>query len=67
MRWQCINEKEIDHPFKHLIWKRFFMAIALWIHRNEDANHYLKYLNTTDATGRMRYTMQTEHESSLEF
>ena len=35
------GEKAMDHPFKHFIWKSFRDdVIALWIHSNEDANHY---------------------------
>ena len=41
--------------------------IALWIHSNEDANHYLDYLNTIDASGKIRFTMETETENGLEF
>ena len=62
------DEKAMDHPFKPLIWKRFRDdVIALWIHSNEDANHYLDYLNTIDASGKIRFTMETETENGLEF
>ena len=62
------DEKAMDHPFKPLIWKRFRGdAIALSIHSNEDANHYLDYLNTIDASGMIRFTMETETENNLEF
>ena len=62
------EEKLMDHSFKSLIWKRFRDdVIALWIHSNEDANHYLDYLNTIDASGKIRFTMETETENGLEF
>ena len=62
------DEKAMDHPFKPLIWKRFRDdVIALWIHSNEDANHYLDYLNTIEASGKIRFIMETETENSLEF
>ena len=62
------DEKAMDRPFKPLIWKRFCdHMITLWIHSIEDANHYLNYLNTIDATGKIRYTMQTKSENGLEF
>ena len=62
------DEKAMDHPFKLLIWKHFCDdVIALWIHSNEDANHYLDYLNTIDASGMIRFTMETETENGLEF
>ena len=62
------DEKAMDHPFKPLIWKRFRDdVIALWIHSNEDANHYLDYLNTIDASGKIRFTMETETENGLDF
>ena len=35
-------------------------VIALSIHSNEDANHYLDYLNIIDASGMIRFTMETE-------
>ena len=41
--------------------------IALWIHSNEDANHYLDYLNTIDASGKIRFTMETATENEFEF
>ena len=54
------DEIVMDHPFKSLIWKRFRDGvIALWIHSNEDTNHYLDYLNTIDASGKIRFTMET--------
>ena len=35
------DKKAIYHPFNPLIWKRFRDdVIALWIHSNEDANHW---------------------------
>ena len=62
------DEKARDHPFKPLIWKRFRDdVIASSIHSNEDANHYLDYLNTIDASGMIRFTMETETENGLEF
>ena len=62
------DEKAMDHPFKPLIWKRFRDdVIALWIHSNEDANHYLDYLNTIDASGNIRFTVETETEIGLDF
>ena len=62
------DEKAMDHPFKLLIWKHFCDdVIALWIHSNEDANHYLDYLNTIDVSGKIRFTMETETENGLEF
>ena len=58
----------MDHPFKPLIWKCFRDdVIALWIHSEKDANHYLNYLNTIDASGKIRFTMEIENENSLEF
>ena len=58
----------MDHPFKPLIWKCFRdHVIALWIHSEKDANHYLNYLNTIDASGKIRFTMEIENENSLEF
>ena len=60
------DEKAMDHPFKPLIWKRFRDdVIALWIHSNEDANHYLDYLYTIDASGKIRFTMEIETENGL--
>ena len=54
------DEKAIDHPFKPSIWKRFRgVVIALWIYSDEDENHYLDYLNTIDASGKIRFTMET--------
>ena len=62
------DEKAMSHPLKTLIWKRFRDDVnALWIHSEEDANHYLKYLNTIDASGKIRFTMETENENGLEF
>ena len=62
------DEKPMDHPFKPFIWKRFRDdVIALWIHSIEDANPYLDYLNTIDASGKIRFTMETETENGLEF
>ena len=55
------EEKAMGHPSKSLISKRFRDdVIALWIHSSEDANHYLDYLNTIDASGKIRFTMETE-------
>ena len=35
---EMYDKKAMDHPFKHLIWKRFCDdVIALWIHSDEDA------------------------------
>ena len=52
----------MDHPFKPLIWNHFRDdVIALWIHSEEDANHYLNYLNTIDVSGKIRFTMETEN------
>ena len=62
------DEKAMDHPFKSLIWKRFRDdVIALWIHSNNDANHYLDYFNTIDPSGKIRFIIETETENSLEF
>ena len=62
------DEKAMDHPFKHLIWKYFRDdVIALWIHSNEDPNHYLDCLNTIDASGKIRFTMESETEIGLGF
>ena len=62
------DEKAMDHPLKLLIWKRFRDDVnALWIHSEEDGNHYLKYLSTIDASGKIRFTMETENENGLEF
>ena len=62
------DEKAMNHPFKILIWKGFRDdVIALWIHSNEDANHYLDYFNTIDASGKIIFTMETETENGLEF
>ena len=59
------DEKTMDHPFKPLIWKRFCDVIVIWIHSNKDANCYLNYLNTIDASGKIICTMETEN--GLEF
>ena len=58
-----------DHPFKPLICNRFRDdVIALWIHSNEDANHYLDYFfNTIDVSGSIRFTIETETKNGLEF
>ena len=62
------DDKTTDHLFKRLIWKRFRDdAVPLWISSDEDANHYLDYLNTIDPSGNIRFTMQTEYENGLEF
>ena len=51
-----------------LVFKRFRDdVIALWIHSHENANHYLDYLNTIDASGKIRFTMETETENCLDF
>ena len=51
------DEKAMEHPFKPLIWTSFRNdVIALWIHNDELANHYLDYLNTTDASSKVRFT-----------
>ena len=61
------DEKAMNHPFKHLIWKRFRDdVIALRIHSEEDVNHYLNYLNTIDASGEIRFTIQTENKNGFE-
>ena len=58
----------MDHPFKPFVWKCFRDdVIALWIQSEKDANHYLNYLNTIDASGKIRFTMEIENENSLEF
>ena len=62
------DEKEMDHPFKPLIWKRLCNdVIALWIHSDEDINHDLDFLNTINASGEIRFIMQTENEYVLAF
>ena len=62
------DEKTMDHPFKPMISKRFCDdMIVLWIHSNEDANHYLDYLSTFESSGQIRFTMETKNENSLEF
>ena len=33
----------------------------------EDVDHYINYLNTIDASGKIRFTMKTENENGLEF
>ena len=59
------DEKAMDPPFIPLIWKRFrHDVIALC---NEDANHYLDYLSTIDASGKIKFTVETEAEIGLEF
>ena len=61
------DEKAMYHPFKPLIWKRFRDdLIALWIHSSEDVNHYLDCLNTIDASGKIKFTMETETDNGLE-
>ena len=61
------DEKAMDHPFKTLIWKSFRDGvIALWIHSNEYANLYLDYLYTIDASGEIRFAMETETGNGLE-
>ena len=58
------DEKTMYHPFRSLIWKHFRDdVIALWIHSNEDAYHFLDYLNTIDVSGNIRFAMQTETEN----
>ena len=50
------DEKAMDQPFKPLIWKRFrHDRFALQFHSDEDANHYLNYLNTIDGSGKIYY------------
>ena len=50
-----------------LLWKRFRDdEITLWIHRDEDANNHLDYVNTTDISDKIRFTMQTENKNSLQ-
>ena len=62
------EEKAMDHQFKPLIWKRFRDdVIALWIHSDEDANHYLDYHNTIGASSKTGFTMDFENENALEF
>ena len=59
------DEKAMEPPSTPLIWKRFRDdVIALC---NEDANHYLDYLNTIDASGKIKFTVETETEIGLEF
>ena len=62
------DEKAMDHPFKPLI-SKFFRddVIALWIHSNEDANYYLNYLNTINAPGKIRFTVETETQNGPKF
>ena len=61
------EEKAMDHQFKALIWKRFRDdVIALWIHSDEDANHYLDYHNTIGASRKTRFTMETETQNGPE-
>ena len=62
------DEKAIDHSFKPLIWKCFrYDVIALWIHNDEDPNHYLDYPNTTDASGKIRFTVNTKNKNGFQF
>ena len=62
------DEKAMDQPIKPWIWKRFRDdVIALRIPISKDANYYLHYLNTIDASGKIRFTMETEIENGLEF
>ena len=49
-------------PLKTFLW----CVIALWVHSNEDVNHYLSYLKIINASGKIRFTMQTENENGLE-
>ena len=50
-----------------LLWKRFRDdEITLWIHSDEDANNHLDYVNTTDMSDKIRFTMQTENKNSLQ-
>ena len=42
-------------------------VIALWIHSNKDANHYLDYLNTINASGKIISATETKNENGLEF
>ena len=52
------SEKTMDHPFKSLISKRSFGdGTASWIHSDEYIYNYLEYLSTTDASGKIRFTM----------
>ena len=54
------DEKAMDYSFKTLISNRFHDdLIALWIHSNEDENHYLDYLNTIDASCKIRFTNES--------
>lgn len=62
------NGKEINHPFKPLIWNRsrdFF--IVLWIDSNKDTNKYLAFFNTIDTSSKISLTYQTKNENDLEF
>ena len=62
------DEKATHQLFKHLIWKRFRdHVIALWIDSNEDANNCLQYLNTIDASGKIKFIMQAENENDFQF
>ena len=59
-------EKAVDHPFKPLILKRSHGdVIPLWIHSDEYLNNYLEYLNSTDASGKIRFTVETENQYSV--
>ena len=54
------DEKAMDQPFQSLNGKRFCDDVtALWIHSNEDANNCLQYLNTIEASGYIKFTMET--------
>ena len=58
----------IHWPHYHSnLWKRFCDVFALWIHSDEDVNHHSNYLNIIDASGKNRFTMQTENENGVEF
>ena len=62
------DEKAMDYSFKTLISNRFHDdLIALWIHSNEDENHYLDYLNTIDGHVRLDLLMRAESKNGLEF
>ena len=61
--WQCMMRNQTTP----LIWKCFREdVIALWIHNDEDVNHCLDHLNKIDASGQIRFTMQTENENDDE-
>ena len=61
--WQCMIRKQWTTHSN--LW--FRNVFALWIHSNEGANHYLDYLNIIDASGKTRFTMETEIENGLVF